>query len=80
VRIEEYQPTNMKRYLVLMLLIQLIQICCCEVKPLRKQKTLSRKKRYLSFPNGSSAVVSVLLSHVFQNQVNEYDVVTFKYT
>jgi hypothetical protein len=64
-RIEEYSATNMKHYIILMVLIEFIQFCCCEVKPIKRQKIHSRKKRYLSFPDGSSIVVSVLPCPVF---------------
>ena len=48
----------MKYYFILVLLIELIQFCSCEAKFLKRQKVLTRKKRYLSFPEGSSIVVS----------------------
>ena len=51
----------MNYYFVLILLIELIQFCSCEVKSLKRQKVLSRKKRYLAFPDGSSVVVNYLI-------------------
>jgi hypothetical protein len=36
------------------------------MKSVKAQKVLSRKKRYLSFPEGSSAVVSDLSDHKFE--------------
>ena len=48
----------MNCYFVLILLIELIHFSRCEVKSNEKQRVLSRKRRYLSFPEGSSIVVS----------------------
>jgi len=50
--------TGMNFYFVLILLIELIQFCTCEVKSLKRKKVLYRKKRYLAFPEGSSIVVN----------------------
>jgi hypothetical protein len=57
--------TGMNYYFVLIVLIELIQFCSCEMKSLKRQKVISRKKRYLAFPEGSSIVVSNLLGRTF---------------
>jgi hypothetical protein len=55
----------MNYYFVLIVLIELIQFCSCEVKSLKRQKVLSRNKRFLAFPEGSVIVVSNLLGRTF---------------
>jgi len=51
----------MNYYFVLILLIELIQFCSCEVKSLKRRNVLSRKKRFLAFPAGSVIVVKYLI-------------------
>ncbi|XP_033610440.1 uncharacterized protein LOC117282930 [Cryptotermes secundus] len=48
-----------------MIIIYLNQLCSCEVKSAKNQKVLSRKKRYLSFPEGSSAVLNLSFANSY---------------
>lgn len=55
----------MKQFIILMMLLYLNQLCSCEVKSLKSQKVLSRKKRYLSFPEGSSCVLNLSFANSY---------------
>jgi len=52
----------MKQQVVaLLLLTELILFCVCDFKSSTRKRTLSRRRRYLQFPEGSVAVVSWLM-------------------
>jgi len=47
----------MQEFFALLLLTELISFCGCDFQNLNTDVTLSRKRRYLQFPEGSVAVV-----------------------
>jgi hypothetical protein len=47
----------MQEFFALLLLTELMSFCGCEFQHLNTEVTLSRKKRYLQFPEGSVVVV-----------------------
>ncbi|XP_069696574.1 uncharacterized protein [Periplaneta americana] len=50
----------MRQLISLLLLIEATSFCCCEVKSTKKKNNvLSRKRRHLTFPEGSSFVVNL---------------------
>jgi hypothetical protein len=55
-----YGSTIMKQYVSLVLIMALIQFSGCDFHHLGWEKKLSRLKRYLNFPTGSTAVVSFI--------------------
>ncbi|XP_033610441.1 uncharacterized protein LOC117282931 [Cryptotermes secundus] len=52
----------MKQYVSLVLIMTLIQFSGCDFHHLGWEKKLSRWKRYLNFPTGSTAVLQVVMS------------------
>jgi hypothetical protein len=47
----------MQGFFALLLLMELIFFCGCDFEHINREVTLSRKRRYLYFPDGSVAVV-----------------------
>jgi hypothetical protein len=55
-----YGITAMRIYASLALVLALTKLCGCDFEHLGQEKKLSRWKRYLNFPTGSTAVVSFM--------------------
>jgi hypothetical protein len=47
----------MQGFFALLLLMELIYYCGCDFEHIKRDVTLSRKRRFLNFPEGSVAVV-----------------------